>query len=264
MNKEKTPIGLKKNADKILFILATSYLIFISAWALKNRQVDSNISQQKIYSEKTVNNKQKLENSNSNVEEKIDDIKDTINLETQSQSTNPSPNNKNLKTPQNPIVSTPPWPPSIQPTPPIPPPINTPQTIQVVSTPIQPLIPLPTQQNYTPTPVDAQHNKKREKETSLPVLNSNSNNQNISYNSTPNLSSSISGVKVNSETTLLGLVEIENLPTIALFKVNKLTERVKVGEEIGTSGWVLVAIKDKKTVVNKNGKTIRVTVGDKF
>jgi hypothetical protein len=102
--------------------------------------------------------------------------------------------------------------------------------------------------------------------TSVPILDSDKNNIQNKNSNSPSISylppADLSVPNYNN--VLVGLIELEDKSTIALFKVNKLTEKVRIGEEIGVSGWSLLSINQNQAVVTKKGKTIRVTIGEKF
>jgi Tfp pilus assembly protein PilP len=63
--------------------------------------------------------------------------------------------------------------------------------------------------------------------------------------------------------TLVGLLESgEN--SAALFDVDGVTQRFKIGEAIGASGWTLVSVANQEAVVRRNGEVRSVYVGQKF
>ncbi|HEY9603529.1 MAG TPA: hypothetical protein V6C85_18075 [Allocoleopsis sp.] len=63
--------------------------------------------------------------------------------------------------------------------------------------------------------------------------------------------------------TLVGLLESgEN--SAALFDVEGVTQRFKIGEAIGASGWTLVSVANQEAVVRRNGEVRSVYVGQKF
>jgi hypothetical protein len=49
-----------------------------------------------------------------------------------------------------------------------------------------------------------------------------------------------------------------------LFNVNDLTQRVKLGEEIGSSGWILVSITGTQAEISRQGQLFRLSVGENF
>jgi Tfp pilus assembly protein PilP len=61
----------------------------------------------------------------------------------------------------------------------------------------------------------------------------------------------------------VGLLESgEN--SAALFDVDGVTQRFKIGESIGASGWTLVSVANQEAVVRRNGEVRSVYVGQKF
>jgi hypothetical protein len=63
--------------------------------------------------------------------------------------------------------------------------------------------------------------------------------------------------------TLVGLLEAGD-NSAALFDVNGSTQRIKVGEQIGTSGWALVSVASQQAVIRRNGEVRSIYVGQKF
>lgn len=65
--------------------------------------------------------------------------------------------------------------------------------------------------------------------------------------------------------TLVGLLESESGEnSAALFDVDGVTQRFKIGEAIGGSGWTLVSVANQEAVVRRNGEVRSVYVGQKF
>ena len=63
--------------------------------------------------------------------------------------------------------------------------------------------------------------------------------------------------------TLVGLLELGD-NSAALFEINGITQRIKIGESIGASGWALVSVANQEAVVRRNGEVRSVFVGQKF
>jgi Tfp pilus assembly protein PilP len=61
----------------------------------------------------------------------------------------------------------------------------------------------------------------------------------------------------------VGLLELGNR-SAALFEINGITQRINIGETIGTSGWTLVSVANQEAVVRRNGEVRSVYVGQKF
>ncbi|NET59129.1 MAG: hypothetical protein F6K47_24195 [Symploca sp. SIO2E6] len=65
--------------------------------------------------------------------------------------------------------------------------------------------------------------------------------------------------------TLVGLIELEAPdPSAALFAINGVTQRFKLGEAIGTSGWTLVSVNNKEAIIRRNGEVRSVYIGQQF
>lgn len=63
--------------------------------------------------------------------------------------------------------------------------------------------------------------------------------------------------------TLVGLLELGDR-SAALFKIDGSTQRIRVGEAIGNSGWTLVSVANQEAVIRRNGEVRSVYVGQKF
>jgi Tfp pilus assembly protein PilP len=50
----------------------------------------------------------------------------------------------------------------------------------------------------------------------------------------------------------------------ALFDVSGVTQRVKIGEAIGSSGWTLVSVSNGEVVIRRNGEVRSVYPQQKF
>jgi Tfp pilus assembly protein PilP len=259
MRQEKRVIGFQKNIDKFLFILATGYLIFVTAWFLKTNKVKANLSehknletkpivQQKLREEnkeQTVLNLDGQEQQNPKIEPKSELVSNLIiNKEI--------PPISEVQPREMPVILKPPIPPPPSNTAPISS-LPSGQTTKLTSSlprPIKVAIPPPPQpQSISPV-------------ASVPVLNS--HNHKTSPNPESPLPSSDPMETINYNHKLVGLIELEDQSNVALFQVKDLTQGVKVGEEIGVSGWILTAINEKQAIVNKKGTVVRLTVGEKF
>ncbi|GAB4293166.1 MAG: hypothetical protein Fur0025_29320 [Oscillatoriaceae cyanobacterium] len=62
---------------------------------------------------------------------------------------------------------------------------------------------------------------------------------------------------------LIGILELGDR-SAALFEVNGVSRRVKVGENIGSSGWTLVEVKNREAVIRRNGEVRSISVGQSF
>lgn len=63
--------------------------------------------------------------------------------------------------------------------------------------------------------------------------------------------------------TLMGILEAGD-NSVALFSINGSTQRIRLGEAIGDSGWLLVSVNDKQAVMRRNGDVRAIYVGQKF
>jgi hypothetical protein len=63
--------------------------------------------------------------------------------------------------------------------------------------------------------------------------------------------------------TLVGVLELGDR-SAALFEVNGITQRIRVGEGIGTTGWALVTVANQEAIIRRNGEVRSIYVGQKF
>ncbi|NEO93100.1 MAG: hypothetical protein F6K56_23900 [Moorea sp. SIO3G5] len=63
--------------------------------------------------------------------------------------------------------------------------------------------------------------------------------------------------------TLVGLLELGE-QSAALFKIDSVTQRIKLGEAIGNSGWTLVSVDNQEAVIRRNGEVRSIYVGQHF
>ncbi|MEM9770947.1 MAG: hypothetical protein AAF889_05005 [Cyanobacteria bacterium P01_D01_bin.73] len=64
--------------------------------------------------------------------------------------------------------------------------------------------------------------------------------------------------------TLVGLLELGDDRSVALFSIDGVTRRVSIGEAIGGSGWVLTEIADQEAKIRKDGEVQSLFIGQKF
>ncbi|MEA5597179.1 hypothetical protein [Rivularia sp. UHCC 0363] len=62
---------------------------------------------------------------------------------------------------------------------------------------------------------------------------------------------------------LEGLLELGE-QSAALFKVNGVTRRIQIGENIGASGWTLVDVANGEAIIRRNGEVRSIFAGQKF
>ena len=63
--------------------------------------------------------------------------------------------------------------------------------------------------------------------------------------------------------TLIGILELED-KSAALFKVNGMTKRIWLGEEINGSGWILESVDNQKAKISHQGTIRSLNVGETF
>lgn len=63
--------------------------------------------------------------------------------------------------------------------------------------------------------------------------------------------------------SLIGVMELgEN--SAALFEINGITQRYRIGESIGSSGWTLVEISKNQAIIRRNGEVRTIFIGQSF
>ncbi|MEQ8462097.1 hypothetical protein [Coleofasciculus sp. E1-EBD-02] len=63
--------------------------------------------------------------------------------------------------------------------------------------------------------------------------------------------------------TLVGVLESDEL-SAALFEIDGITQRINIGEAIGTSGWMLVEVNNGEAIIRRNGEVRSVYTGQTF
>jgi Tfp pilus assembly protein PilP len=75
----------------------------------------------------------------------------------------------------------------------------------------------------------------------------------------------IPNIATTSTYSLVGTLELgDPSRSAALFVINGTTQRVQVGEAIGSSGWALVSVKGDEAIVRRNGEVRSITTGQRF
>ena len=64
--------------------------------------------------------------------------------------------------------------------------------------------------------------------------------------------------------TLVGLLELGDDRSVALFSIDGITRRVSIGEAIGGSGWTLTEIDAQEAKIRKDGEVKSLFIGQKF
>ena len=75
----------------------------------------------------------------------------------------------------------------------------------------------------------------------------------------------IPNIATTSTYSLVGTLELgDPSRSAALFVINGTTQRVQVGEAIGSSGWALVSVRGDEAIVRRNGEVRSITTGQRF
>jgi hypothetical protein len=274
--KTKIKIDLKNNLDKLLFIFATVYLMLVIGWFWKQQKTISSSSNVVNSSQKSTGNYPQTLDIKNDTSTPINSKNlsplniETNQLQTPISSLPQSPINSNVSTntlnipplPNTDIFANNPLPPppSVSPLP-IPqppqpilssqPPISSNSIISTITPP--------------PPPTISKLTSSSTKLTKVPTINTlNVNTENH------NRSTEIAAIpqKIQKQTnynyTLIGIVELGNSGSVALFNINNLTEKVPVGNEIGTAGWVLMGINGAQAVITRQNQSVYVRVGETF
>lgn len=100
----------------------------------------------------------------------------------------------------------------------------------------------------------------------VPILNPPSQEDTSSSTANTALNSQSNGViaETKGNKTLVGIVQLPDNSSVALFKINDITEKVPVGGEIGNSGWVLMAVDDKQALISRQNQFKSLLVGESF
>ncbi|MEA5449103.1 hypothetical protein VB780_11030 [Leptolyngbya sp. CCNP1308] len=62
---------------------------------------------------------------------------------------------------------------------------------------------------------------------------------------------------------LVGILELGDR-SAALFEINGVSQRVYIGERIGSSGWSLVSVTNEEAVIRRNGEVRSIFIGQRF
>ena len=265
MNNLNNKKSWSKQIDKLLFLFASLYFMVILGWLWKNKQMltTDNIDSNQTIPQQTVAPKQLLSNrlpdanqTNQNEAQelilsmplpKIKEISNkTISSITTSNPQISSSNNLNNN------ISLPPLPP--------PPPNMIQQNPQPISSPSSPKKVVSSPKKLAKVPTinslnDSATEKETEKINSLPLE---------SESSVSSVQASTNIVNMDYTYSLVGVVQLPENGSFALFKINNLTEKIPVGSEIGTSGWVLMAVNGNQAVISRENQSVNIRVGETF
>lgn len=289
MNKFDYQKNWKKYIDKLLFVFASLYLMTTLGWLWKEKQQANTQNLQKnptistktleenklsptqaFDANKTNNDEPKElvlsiplpeveEMANTNIPTSISNLEalssptiqnsSTSNLESSSPQISSSANVNNIPLP---------------PLPPLPPPNIVQQNPQPIVSPVSPkpkpkqIVSSPKKLAKVPT-INSLNNSSTQKQT----VNSNTANTNqVAVESTNKIVTTIENLEY--QYSLVGVVQLPDNGSFALVKINNLTEKIPVGTEIGTSGWVLMAINGNQAVISRENKSVNIRVGETF
>lgn len=98
----------------------------------------------------------------------------------------------------------------------------------------------------------------------IPVANSTPEPLPISPPSIPTIASASTSTKPEVfHYTLVGLLELGEEST-ALFQVDDITKKIGIGEEIDDTGWKLESITNQKISISRQGEVRSLTIGEEF
>lgn len=63
--------------------------------------------------------------------------------------------------------------------------------------------------------------------------------------------------------SLVGILELGDR-SAALFEINGVSQRVYIGERIGSSGWNLVSVSNEEAMIRRNGEVRSIFIGQRF
>lgn len=242
----KTKIKYPPYFDRIIFLIAATYLIVVGAWLYRQyrqsiivrNQESSNISSQNP-SQNNVNEENFSLDIPANLNPgEIPPLPSTLDSSPPEISALPIPtpppliNGMDLMPPPlESIVQIPDQIPQSLPTPPPPTPVtpSRPNTVPIISN----------NNDFPPPP---------------PVNNVTANN--LETTSTTNSN--------QGKNALVGVIQLPDGAGFALFNINNITERVPVGSAIASTGWTLGSIYDNEIIINRNNQSLSVRVGESF
>ncbi len=76
-------------------------------------------------------------------------------------------------------------------------------------------------------------------------------------------STTVPNIATASTYELVGVLELGDR-SAALFEVNGTSQRIYIGETIGSSGWSVVSIENEEVVVRRNGEVRSIYIGQQF
>ena len=73
----------------------------------------------------------------------------------------------------------------------------------------------------------------------------------------------VTTISPNIEHTLVGVMELKE-GSAALFRIGDVTQKIGLGEEIESTGWILESVTDRQAIISARGKTLSLRVGETF
>jgi hypothetical protein len=253
----------KNKIDKLLFLFASLYLMTILGWYWKDKQ-KSNVShvatqqtgeQTRVEENKVLNNQPiDAHKINENHPEELIQSIPLPEVEETSTTTIPTSNISNTQSSsfdQQTSLNT-----NLDnniPLPPLPPPPT-----NFVSQNPQPISSPPSPQKTVSSP---------QKLAKVPIINTPKDS--VTEQDTVTIDSSDSKTAISRKNdnytyNLVGVGQLSDSDSFAIFNINDLPEKVFAGSEIGTSGWILMAVNDNKAVISREHKSMTIRVGESF
>jgi type II secretory pathway component PulC len=224
---------LTHHLDKVLLAIACMYLSFVAIWLFNQNRANS-----------TAQNTRK----NSSDAQFIAYLQQSLSLMERRQN---SPASKPQPTSAQPSVKVPPAPPAA------PPSANNPTVIERIYIPFYPQNQPPAAAPATgstgspPAPPPRPSSQAVAPPSTVPVFTPGSQLLPAPAPSTA------------ASNSLIGLLE-SGEQSAAIFKIKGAARRYEVGEAIGSTGWRLKAVQNQTAILDRNGKSLYLTVGQGF
>lgn len=276
MNNLKTKIGFKNNLDKLLFLFATVYLMLVAGWFWKQQKTISSSSNIVKSNKESVSNYPQTLDIKNEISPPINNTNlSPLNIETNQLPTpisslpqppinsNTSTNTLNIPPLPNTDITANnslPTPPSVLPLP-----IPQPPQPTLFPPPPMPSNAVISTMTSPPPPVASKPVLPPIKLTKVPTINT-LNVNTTNNNKVPKIINIPQKTQTQTDYnyTLIGIVELGNSGSVALFNINNLTEKVSIGKEIGTTGWVLMGLNGTQAIINRQNESIYLRVGETF
>lgn len=241
----KTKIKYPPYFDRIIFLIAATYLIVVGAWLYRQYRQSIIVRNQ----ESSDINYQNLGEDNLNEENPSLEIPVNLNPG----EIPPLPSVLDNSPPEISALPIPTPPPLVNGMDLMPPPLES--TAQIPDQ-IPQSLPTPP----PPTPVTPS------RPNTVPIISNNdfpppppinnSTSENVETTSATNNS--------QKKNALVGVIQLPDGAGFALFNINNITERVPVGNAIASTGWTLGSIYDNEVIINRNNQSLSLRVGESF